>query len=161
MRRITRDSFPRVDQAAAFLPEKARAQTSLTTEEPEIVYRGSPDSLPNPTNTIVIREKQAWQSNPAADPKGNWMKYYAFGDGSVRLHQEPDNNFEEYESSTWSPVATHNLSLPLIMTRFKFAFAGVIVVASLLAALVVQHRAQVHLRERQESMRQQDEIIRA
>jgi RNA polymerase sigma factor (sigma-70 family) len=86
-----------LDQAAAFLPEKARAQTRLTTDDLEIVYRGSPDSLPNPTNTIVIREKQAWQSNPAANPKGNWMKYYAFGDGSVRLHQEPDNNFEEYE----------------------------------------------------------------
>ncbi|WP_040550137.1 hypothetical protein, partial [Pedosphaera parvula] len=59
--------------------------------------QGSLRSLTNPADVIVLRERDAWQTGATPDPKGKWMKYYGYADGSVRLHQEPENNFEEYE----------------------------------------------------------------
>jgi hypothetical protein len=69
----------------------------------EIVYRGSPNSLTNPADIIVIREKQPWQTTPTPDPKGNWKKYYGYGDGSIRLFQQPDSNFDDYEKQHMIP----------------------------------------------------------
>lgn len=88
-----------IDQAAAFLPDQAKEQTKLTSDHYEIVYQGSLKTLTNPAEVIVIREKEPWQTGATPDPKGKWMKYYGYADGSVRLHQEMENKFDHYEKS--------------------------------------------------------------
>jgi len=50
------------------------------------------NAVTNPGNVIVIREKQAWQSN------GKWSRIYAFADGHSEIHASPDGNFDEWES---------------------------------------------------------------
>ena len=62
------------------------------TNDFEIVYRGSLDSLTNKSSVIAIREKQAWQLTD-----GRWMKTYGFADGTAQIHVEPDGNFEAWE----------------------------------------------------------------
>ena len=97
--------FPEsLDLAAGLLPDRSRTQTSVAMDQFEIVYRGSPGSLTNPADTIVIREKQPWQTTPTPDPKGDWKKYYGYGDGSIRLYQQPDNNFDDYEKQHMIPA---------------------------------------------------------
>ena len=62
------------------------------TNDFEIVYRGSLDSLTNKSSVIAIREKQAWQLTD-----GRWVKTYGFADGVAQIHVEPDGNFEAWE----------------------------------------------------------------
>ncbi len=62
------------------------------TNDFEIVYRGSLDSLTNKSSVIAIREKQAWQLTD-----GRWVKTYGFADGTAQIHVEPDGNFEAWE----------------------------------------------------------------
>jgi RNA polymerase sigma factor (sigma-70 family) len=87
------DQFPtNFDQAASFLTDQAKAETNLTTDQFEIVYRGSLTTLPNPANTIVLREKQGWQS-----PDGTWHKAYGFADGHSEIPSLPGGNFDSWE----------------------------------------------------------------
>ena len=58
----------------------------------EIVYQGSWTNIANPSSTIVVREKQAWQTSI-----GKWMKTYGFADGHSEIHTEPDGNFDAWE----------------------------------------------------------------
>jgi len=62
------------------------------TNDFEIVYRGSLDSLTNTSSVIAIREKHAWQLTD-----GRWVKTYGFADGTAQIHVEPDGNFEAWE----------------------------------------------------------------
>jgi RNA polymerase sigma factor (sigma-70 family) len=88
-----RDQFPtNFDQAASFLGPEATNQTSVTPDQFEIVYRGPMNAVTNAGNLIVLREKQAWQSN------GKWSRIYAFADGHCEIHASPDGNFDEWES---------------------------------------------------------------
>ena len=80
------------DQAAAFLPERAKEEATAMSDQLEIVYQGSWDALTNARNVIVLRERQAWQS-----PNGNWAKVYGFGDGHSEIHAAPDGNFDAWE----------------------------------------------------------------
>ena len=87
------NQFPtNFDQAAPFLPPEATNQTSVTSHQFEILYHGPMNTIANPGNAIVIREKQAWQSD------GKWSRTYAFADGHCEIHVSPDGNFEEWES---------------------------------------------------------------
>src|SRR4051794_34896180 len=63
------------------------------------------------------------------------------------------------KSSTCFPPATHSQPLIQTMTKFKLGVAGVVVVAGILASLAIQHRTHVRLRERDEALRQQAEIL--
>jgi hypothetical protein len=57
------------------------------------LYQGSTTNLADPSATIVLREKSAWQSSD-----GKWMKTYAFADGHTEIHAEPSGNFDDYEN---------------------------------------------------------------
>ena len=73
-------------------------ETELTTDQFEIVYRGSRAALTNPGNIILVREKQAWQG-----PSGKWCRTYGFADGHSENHAEPDGNFDAWESQHPAP----------------------------------------------------------
>ena len=87
------DVFPtNFDQVASFLPG-ARTQTNLTSEQFEIVYRGSFSQLTNTHNVIVIRQKEAWQSDDKT-----WHRAYGFADGHSEIRFEADGNFAPWEA---------------------------------------------------------------
>jgi RNA polymerase sigma factor (sigma-70 family) len=59
----------------------------------DLVYSGSSTAITNPASTIVLMEKQAWQT-----VDGSWMKTYGFADGHAEIHKQPDGNFADWES---------------------------------------------------------------
>lgn len=77
------------DELAPYL---AGAPALTGTNEFEIVYQGSYRDIAKPALTIVVRERQAWQS-----PDGKWAKTYGFADGHSEVHSEAGNNFEAWE----------------------------------------------------------------
>src|SRR5262245_25382263 len=77
------------DQAKSFLPIDARVQKVLTPDQFEITYQGSLNALNNPSEVIVLREKQAWQM-----PSGKWARIYGFADGHCEIHTQSENNFD-------------------------------------------------------------------
>jgi hypothetical protein len=81
------------DEAQAFLPEAGKAQALTAASQFEIVYQGSLSELSNPAQTIVIREKTAWQT-----PDGRWAKGYGFADGHSEIHAEAEANFDAWEA---------------------------------------------------------------
>jgi len=87
------DQFPTdFGQATNFLPQQAKAETNVTTEQFEIVYQGKWRDVKTPSDTIILREKQARQS-----PYGNWTRAYGFADGHSEIHSAADGNFEPWE----------------------------------------------------------------
>ncbi len=76
------------------LPETFEQAASVQGSEPllgfstnnfEIVYRGTVASVADPGKTIVFRERQ-----PRRSPKGDWVQVYGFADGHVEAHSEAD-----------------------------------------------------------------------
>jgi RNA polymerase sigma factor (sigma-70 family) len=87
------DQFPTdFGQAKDFLPEQAKAETNMTTDQFEIVYQGKWRDVKKPGETIVLREKQGRQM-----PYGNWTRAYGFADGHSEIHSAADGNFEPWE----------------------------------------------------------------
>ena len=58
----------------------------------EVVYRGKIDAIGDPATTVIIRERQAWQT-----VDGQWAKAYGFADGHAELHTESSPDFTTYE----------------------------------------------------------------
>jgi len=58
----------------------------------DVIYSGPLTAITNPSQTILLREKQAWQG-----PNGKWLKCYGFADGHAQTVAEPNNDFEAYE----------------------------------------------------------------
>jgi RNA polymerase sigma factor (sigma-70 family) len=100
--------FPtNLDLALPFLSEEAKAEHNLapgqllpnqpiyglTPDRFELMYQGSLDSLTNPSSTIVLREKEAWQTSD-----GGSVRAYGFADGHSEIHRTEDGNFETWES---------------------------------------------------------------
>jgi hypothetical protein len=85
-------------QAAEFAPDKLRNQSDVTTNQLEIVFQGSPSSLSRPQDTIVLREREAWDAG-ATSHAGKWAKIYVFADGHSEIHHEQENNFDDYEKT--------------------------------------------------------------
>ena len=68
----------------------------------DILYQGPLNGLADPASTIVLKEKQAWQSFD-----GRWKKAYGFADGHAEVHAEPSDNFDDYENQhTVAPPAS-------------------------------------------------------
>ena len=100
------DQFPKdFAQAVPYIAEGLRndlnpgdvmrdedAFIAQVTNRFEIVYHGSPTNL-SQTDVILLRERQPTQSS-----KGSWSKAYCFVDGTGQMHEEPDGNFEAWES---------------------------------------------------------------
>jgi hypothetical protein len=63
------------------------------TNQFEIVYQGALNEITNSAGTIVIREKEAWQS---AD--GGWHRTYGFADGHSEIHKAEDGDFGPWET---------------------------------------------------------------
>ena len=80
------------EPAKAYVAKEVLSATNVTTEQFEIVYQGTLTSITNPSQVVVLREKQAHQSS-----NGKWAKTYGFGDGHAELHSEADGNFEAWE----------------------------------------------------------------
>ncbi len=80
------------DQAVSFLPDTAKDETLLATNQFEIVYQGSWTSLTNLNNVIVLRENE---SQPGIT--GGWVRTYGFADGHAEVHKADDGNFEPWE----------------------------------------------------------------
>jgi len=64
----------------------------------DMTYHGSISSITNVSETIVLKEKQAWQAL-----NGKWMKTYGFADGHAEIHTEPNGNFDDWESKHTIP----------------------------------------------------------
>jgi RNA polymerase sigma factor (sigma-70 family) len=58
----------------------------------EFINPGSITNVAQPANTILLKEKEAWQGGD-----GSWMKTYGFADGHSEVHKEPTGNFDEFE----------------------------------------------------------------
>ena len=65
---------------------------AMTEADFDLVYQGSLTNLANPSGTIVLKEKQAWQR-----PDGLWEKVYGFADGHAESHGEPNGDFNAWE----------------------------------------------------------------
>jgi hypothetical protein len=79
-------------QAAAYSPEAA-SDTNFTTDQFQLVYQGPFNEITNPAETIVLRETEPMQA-----ANGDWLKAYGFADGHSLIHDQPDSNFDEWES---------------------------------------------------------------
>jgi RNA polymerase sigma factor (sigma-70 family) len=84
------NQFPtNFDQASFYLKDDLMQQIETNFE---IAYSGSMTNVAAPATTIVLKEKQAWQSGD-----GKWLKTYGFADGHAELHTEPNGNFDDWE----------------------------------------------------------------
>jgi len=68
------------------------------TNDYDFTYSGSMQDIPHPADTIILKEKQAWQTL-----EGKWAKVYAFADGHSELHVTPDGNFDDWENQRLIP----------------------------------------------------------
>jgi RNA polymerase sigma factor (sigma-70 family) len=84
------------EEAAAYVPDKVKNQTGMTTDQFEIVFQGSPSSVAKPQDTILLREKEAWIAEWTSR---SWAKIYVFADGHSEVHHESSNDFSDYEKA--------------------------------------------------------------
>lgn len=84
-----------LDQALGYL--KDGSPDEIRTNFDMLDY-GSLTNIANPSTTIVLKEKQAWQT-----PEGKWMKSYAYADGHAEIHTEPSGDFAQYEKNHTLP----------------------------------------------------------
>ena len=59
----------------------------------DLVYSGAVTNIANPSATIVLKEKQAWQSLGGS----KLLKAYGFADGHAEIHTSEDGNFDKWE----------------------------------------------------------------
>ena len=84
------DQYPtNLAAASQYLKEGDMGQIASNFD---LLAPSSTTEITNNASTIVLREKQAWQS-----PGGNWLKTYGFADGHVEIHSEPTDNFDDFE----------------------------------------------------------------
>lgn len=93
------------EQAASFMPAEFKAaqeaptnaesvaKFGLTPDKFEVLYQGALQSIKSPQSTIVIREKDAWQTTD-----GGWARAYGFADGHTEIHKAADGNFQPWET---------------------------------------------------------------
>jgi RNA polymerase sigma factor (sigma-70 family) len=94
------DQVPsRFGEAMDFLPAEAKSEINLPVEQFEIVYQGQLSRITNPSITIVIREREAWQA-----AEGRWAKAYGFADGHSEIHSASDGNFDSWEKQRIIPA---------------------------------------------------------
>jgi hypothetical protein len=78
-------------QASRYIKDDLMGQIATNFD---MLCPASITNIPNPAATIVLKEKQAWET-----PEGKWMKTYGFADGHSEIHSEPTSNFDEFEKS--------------------------------------------------------------
>jgi hypothetical protein len=85
--------------AESHFPANQQFDTSVGTNEFEIVYRGRLTDITNAANTIVIRE-----IHPRRTQDGKWSKTYGFADGHSELHLEVEPDFGPFEQTRIIPA---------------------------------------------------------
>jgi RNA polymerase sigma factor (sigma-70 family) len=95
------------EDATPFLDDTAKNQTKVSSDEFEIVFTGSPSSITNPQDVIMLREKDAYSTANTANPNGGWAKVYGFVDGHVIVQSEPENDFTAFENAHMIAPATN------------------------------------------------------
>jgi|GEM_PF-7089179 len=60
----------------------------------DLVYSGASTNIAKPYATIILKEKQAWQS-PGG---GKLLKTYGFADGHAEIHRSEDGDFDKWEA---------------------------------------------------------------
>lgn len=97
-----------LEQADSFLPEEARVESrlkpgeflpgtpkyGLTPERYELTFNGAVNEISNPSQAIVLREKEPWQGED-----GKWLRAYGFADGHTEIHKAGENGFEAWEAA--------------------------------------------------------------
>ena len=87
-------NFTQVDPETA---DQLLKNPTLSTDQFEIVYTGTTMAITNPADTILLREKESWNAGAYSHPANQWAKTYGYADGHVAVHQEIENNFDDYE----------------------------------------------------------------
>jgi RNA polymerase sigma factor (sigma-70 family) len=86
-------------QAEAFLPKDSPKETSLSSDQFEILYHGSVDALTN-KDVIIFREKNLWKLQNG-DGSFKWGRHYGLADGHVDYcsssDKSPTGSFDRYE----------------------------------------------------------------
>lgn len=80
-----KDAFPTAPEQFAPYLQKGDNKFTGTNDFDLVLPSGA--KVTNPSQTIMFREQQAWQS-----PTGKWDRTYGFVDGHVETHGEPDLN---------------------------------------------------------------------
>ncbi|MGZ4963252.1 MAG: hypothetical protein ACXWJB_13845 [Limisphaerales bacterium] len=62
----------------------------------DLVYTGAITKIAKPSDTIILKEKKAWQS--LRDGKLGKAKAYAFADGHAEMYWSEDGNFSKWEA---------------------------------------------------------------
>jgi hypothetical protein len=87
--------------ALPFVSKLAETQHEISTNHLEILYQGRLERIRNPSEIIVLREKESWEIFD--DTGRRWGKVYGFADGHIEIRYEPENNFEAYEKEHLMP----------------------------------------------------------
>jgi RNA polymerase sigma factor (sigma-70 family) len=83
--------FPaNLQQASRYIKDDTMSQIEANFD---FIDPGSITNVPQPSTTIVLKEKQPWQT-----PDGSWRKTYGFADGHSEIHLEPNGDFTEFEN---------------------------------------------------------------
>jgi RNA polymerase sigma factor (sigma-70 family) len=90
------------DLALPFLDDRAKNQENVKSDQFEIVFDGALKRVKNPSDIIVLREKEAWETI-SSENGHRWARLYGFVDGHIEVHSEPENNFEAYEKQHMMP----------------------------------------------------------
>ncbi|MBN9690045.1 MAG: sigma-70 family RNA polymerase sigma factor [Verrucomicrobia bacterium] len=65
----------------------------LPIQDFELVYTGSLREIANPSEAIVLREREAWRR-----PNGGWARTYGFADGHSEIKHSDDGDYAEFEA---------------------------------------------------------------
>jgi hypothetical protein len=65
----------------------------LPFQEFELLYTGSLREIANPSEAIVLREREAWKT-----PNGRWARTFGFADGHSEIHHSDDGDYAEFEA---------------------------------------------------------------
>ncbi|MCW5559808.1 MAG: sigma-70 family RNA polymerase sigma factor [Verrucomicrobiae bacterium] len=83
--------------------ERQSLLNSLQTGDYELVFQGALKDIGNPSQAIVLRERQAWQAY-----KGIWARTYGFADGHSEIKSSDDGDYSAWEAERQAQPATGN-----------------------------------------------------
>lgn len=66
---------------------------NLPFQDFELLYTGSLREIANPSEAIVLREREAWRR-----PNGGWARTFGFADGHSEIHHSDDGDYTEFEA---------------------------------------------------------------
>jgi hypothetical protein len=117
------------DQLGANAPRFRGGNQNITTDQFDLMYTGTTAALTNAANTIVMREKEAWNAGTFPRPPdqlvkiygltdqagvllggmvpNQWAKVYGFADGHMEIHQEIENDFSDFEQQHTVPPSAN------------------------------------------------------